>query len=77
MSPEYKAIHENVKNTLKQSGLSEMEKYSLVTTCLVEVANEYNIGDFTLIKAKLAHLCKTMLDAVEAAEKLFGKHEFK
>lgn len=73
MTPEYTAVHEKVKAIVKESGLSEMQKYALFTTCLTETAHEYNKTNFPMIKTKLALVCKTMLDAVEKAEQIFGK----
>lgn len=73
MTPQYKAAHEKVKAIMKESALSEVQKYALLTTCMAEIANEYNKNDFRLIKTKLALVCKTMLDAVEKAEQIFVK----
>jgi len=72
MSAEYKAVSKQIKEILKSSTLSEIEKYSLISTCLTKVAHQYNGNDFSRIKLKLALVSKTMLNAVEAAEKLLG-----
>lgn len=42
MTPEYKSAREKIKVIVKESGLPEMEKYALLTTCLAEIAHEYN-----------------------------------
>ncbi len=73
MTPEYKTTCEQIDSIIKESGLPEMQKYSLLTTCLSKVAHEYNNSDFATMKVKLALLCKTMLDAVEKAEQLYNK----
>jgi len=72
MSAEYKTIRKQVKELLKNSSLSETEKYALLSAGLTEVAHQYNGNDFARIKLNLALVSKTMLNAVEAAEKLFG-----
>lgn len=73
MSAEYKAVREQIKEILQGSTLSEMEKYTLLSTSITEVARQYNGMDFQQVKLKLALVCQTMLKAVEAAEKIFGK----
>lgn len=72
MTPEYKAVSEQVEAIIKDSGLPEFQKYSLLTSCLAKVAHEHNGNNFAEIRVKLALVCKTMLDAVEKAEKIFG-----
>lgn len=71
MSPEYKAVRDKINATLKESGLSEMQKYALLAGCLAEVAHAYNGSQFPIIKGKLALVAKTMLDGVEKAEYLY------
>lgn len=72
MSAEYKNISEHIRKILKESTLSETEKYSLLSANITEVANQYHRLDFQQIKVRLALVCQTMLEAVEAAEKIFG-----
>ncbi|MBD5326803.1 MAG: hypothetical protein HDS04_09055 [Bacteroides sp.] len=72
MSAEYKATHHHIRKLLKDSTLTEMEKYSLLSSSISEVAHQYNGRDFAQIKFNLAIIAKTMLKAVEAAEKIFG-----
>ncbi len=50
-----------------------MQKYSLLAGCMTKVAHEYNGTNFEAIKVKLALVSKTMLNAVEKAEQIFGK----
>lgn len=73
MTPEYKVTHEKLKAIMKDSVLPEMQKYALLSTCMAEIANEYNSSNFAAIKVKLALVCKTMLDAVEKADQLYSK----
>lgn len=40
---------------------------------MTKVAHEYNGTNFEAIKVKLALVSKTMLNAVEKAEQIFGK----
>lgn len=72
MSAEYKNISEHIRKILKESTLSETEKYSLLSVNITEVANQYHRLDFQQIKVRLALVCQTMFEAVEAAEKIFG-----
>lgn len=72
MTPEYKAISEQIETIIKESNLLEVHKYSLLAGCMTKVAHEYNGTNFDTIKLKLALVCKTMLSAVEKAEQLFG-----
>lgn len=73
MTDEYKAISERIDTIVKESKLIEMDKYALMAGCITKVAHQYNRTDFAIIKTKLAIVCKTMLDAVEKAEQIFGK----
>lgn len=73
MSPEYKSVSKQILEILKQSELSEFDKYSILAACITNVAHEYNNNNFSVIKAKVALTCKTMLDAIDAAERIFGK----
>lgn len=73
ITPEYKAISERIECIIKESRLQEMQKYALLAGCITKVAHKYNRSDFAMIKAKLAIVCKTMLDAVGKAEQIFGK----
>lgn len=73
MTPEYKTAYKVILNILENSELSEFNKYSLLAACITKVAHEYNKNDFPAIKAKVALTCKTMLDAIDAAERIFGK----
>lgn len=72
MTPEYKAISEQVEKIIKESNLPEVQKYSLLASCMTKVAHEYNGNNFDAIKVKLALVSKTMLRAVEKAEQIFG-----
>ena len=72
MSAEYKATSNHIRKLLKDSTLTELEKYTLLSTLLTEVAHQYNGNDFPQIKFNLATIAQTMLKAVEAAEKIFG-----
>ena len=72
MSAEYKAASNHIRKLLKDSTLTEMEKYSLLSSSITEVAHQYHGRDFAQIKFNLAIIAKTMLKAVEAAEKIFG-----
>jgi len=72
MSAEYKNISGHIREILKDSTLSETEKYSLLSANITEVANQYHRLDFQQIKLNLALVCETMLKAVDAAEKIFG-----
>lgn len=72
MTPKYKEVSEQVEAIVKDSGLSELQKYSLLSSCLAKVAHEHNGNNFAEIKVKLSLVCKTMLDAVEKAEQIFG-----
>lgn len=73
MTPEYKVISEQVEKIIKGSNLPEVQKYSLLAGCMTKVAHEYNGTNFEAIKVKLALVSKTMLNAVEKAEQIFGK----
>lgn len=73
MTPEYKVISEQVEKIIKGSNLPEVQKYSLLAGCITKVAHEYNGTNFEAIKVKLAFVSKTMLNAVEKAEQIFGK----
>ncbi len=42
MNPEYKTAHERIRAILQESGLPEMKKYALLSTCMTEVAHECN-----------------------------------
>lgn len=70
MTPEYKVISEQVEKIIKGSNLPEVQKYSLLAGCMTKVAHEYNGTNFEAIKVKLALVSKTMLNAVEKAEKM-------
>lgn len=72
MSAEYKSVSKLIMKLLKDSTLTELEKYTLLSTSLTEVAHQYNGNDFARIKLSLALVCQTMLKAVEAAENIFG-----
>ena len=72
MSAEYKATSNHIRKLLKDSTLTEMEKYSLLSSAITEVAHQYNGRDFAQIKFNLATIAQTMLKAVETAEKIFG-----
>lgn len=73
MTPEYKVMHEKIRAVMKGCVLPEMQKYSLLATCMTEIAHEHNGNDFGAISLKLALVSKTMLDAVENAEELYNK----
>lgn len=73
MTPEYKAAYNAILDILNNSELSEYNKYSLLAACITKVAREYNKNDFSAIKTKVALTCKTMLDAIDTAERIFGK----
>ena len=73
MNPEYKTAHERIRAILQESGLPEMKKYALLSTCMTDVAHECNNNDFDAISLKLAIVSKTMLDAVEKAKELYNK----
>lgn len=72
MSAEYKSVSKLIMKLLKDSTLTELEKYTLLSTSLTKVAHQYNGNDFARIKLRLALVCQTMLKAVEAAENIFG-----
>lgn len=72
MSAEYRNISNHIRKILKESTLSETEKYSLLSATITEVANQYHSLDFQQIKLRLALICQSMLFAAEAAEKIFG-----
>lgn len=73
MTPEYKSAHERIRAILQESGLPEMKKYTLLSTCMTEVAHECNGNDFDTLNLKLAIVSKTMLDAVDKAKELYNK----
>lgn len=75
MSAEYKSVSKQIKDLLSASSLDELEKYSILSANITAVAHLHNGQDFQQIKLKLALVCKTMLGAIEAAEKIFGKHK--
>ena len=52
--------------------MTELEKYTILSSGLSEVSHQYNGNDFARVKYNLALVCQTMLKAVEAAEKIFG-----
>ena len=72
-TPEYKVAEVKLRNIIHNSELSEVQKYILLSSMITEVAHKYNGNDFSVIKLKLALVSKTMLNAVEAAERIFGK----
>lgn len=72
-TPEYKVAKIKVRNIIHNSELTELQKYALLSSTITEVAHKYNGNDFSAIKIKMALVCKTMLNAVEAAERVFGK----
>lgn len=72
MSKEYRALREEITALVRKSGLEEMKKYALLSTCMVDVAREHNGFDFEQISLKLAFVYKTTLEAVEKAEKLYN-----
>lgn len=72
MSAEYKSVSNLIKKLLKDSTLTELEKYTLLSAAITEVAHHYNGNDFAQIKLNIALICQTMLKAVEAAERIFG-----
>ena len=71
MSAEYKTVSKLIMKLLKDSTLTELEKYTILSSGLSEVAHQYNGNDFAQIKLNLALVCQTMLKAVEADEKIF------
>ena len=72
MSKEYRALREEISALVRKSEIEEMKKYALLSTCMVDVANEYNHQDFDAISVKLAFVFKATLEAVEKAEKLYN-----
>ena len=72
MSKEYQALREEISELVKESGLEEMKKYALLSTCMAKVAREHNGNDFEQISFKLAFVMKTTLEAVEKAEKQYN-----
>ena len=73
MTPEYKVTREKIRAVINESGLPEMQKYSLLATCMTEIAHEHNGNNFGAISLKLALVSKTMLDAVDKAKELYNK----
>lgn len=72
MSKEYRALREGITALVRKSEIEEVKKYALLSTCMVDVANEYNQQDFEQIKFKLGYVYKATLEAVEKAEKLYN-----
>lgn len=72
MTPEYKVTREKIRAVINESGLPEMQMYSLLATCMTEYAHKHNGNDFDSISLKLAIVSKTMLDAVDKAKELYN-----
>lgn len=73
MSAEFTAIMKHINSELKNSALTEQEKYALLAGCTVKVAHNYHKLDFEAIKIRITLVSKTMLDSVDAAERIVNK----
>lgn len=71
MTPEFKALQKKINKAVADANLSEQQQYALLAGCIAQVVNSHHPRDFEAMRIRMALVCKSMMAAVDAAERIF------